>query len=286
MIVAALEGGLGNQLFQYAMARRLSIDRGVETVLDLRRMAPSRKYGLGAFCIRARQGSEIELHRFVARTRWARARRQLSRLLGLPGGLWREASFGFNQQVLRARAPAYLMGYWQSEKYFLPVTDHLVKELRPSSPLAPQFDSLRQALASEQSVAVHVRRGDFLDLSRIHPPCPPSYYEAAAREIQSAVGGLCSFFVFSDDPAWAATLRFPGPLHIVSGSVEATDVDELLLMREARHHVLSNSTFGWWGAWLATRAGGVVVAPSPWFGPDGPADEDIVPTRWRRQSVL
>lgn len=290
MIATVLQGGLGNQMFQYAAGRGLALTHGVELVISTgalsveRRAQTPRPYELDSFRILAKvcgNGQERELA-------LACRLRGFSKLL-TPWSVRAETSARFDPALLESPDGTVLRGYWQSERYFGHCKQSVANELTPVEPLPPAHEDWRRNMMSSRSVSVHVRRGDYVTLASaasFHGTLPLTYYRSAIeriRQVESAP--VC--YVFSDDPAWCrSNLVFDRcEVHHVSAELASTGLQDLTLMRSCRHHIIANSSFSWWGAWLAgvDRAdGGVVIAPRQWFA--GPADKvgaaDRFPSRW------
>jgi hypothetical protein len=286
--VVRLTGGLGNQLFQYAAARRLALVRGVQLVLDIgwfRHEAPAypvpRPYALECLGLPARLVSLKP----ATIARWERG--QAARL-----GLWTgrrirlpvihqsEAWDTIDERVLNAPGDVMLLGYWQSERYFEDAAETIRAELRlPAAPDA-RFGQLLETIEASEAIAVHVRRGDYVTVPQVaerHGTLSPAYYHQAVSLVAERAGGDAHVFVFSDDPEWAEehlALELPAT-HV--GRTTWPAPAELRLMVSCRHHVIANSSWSWWGAWLAEPAGQVVVAPRDWFRDRSTA---IVPPRW------
>lgn len=284
MIAFCSRGGLGNQLFQYATARRLALRLGVELAADTSwhdRRLPHTTH----------RPFELSRLRVALRTlpprerRWARVAGHpiLGRLpLGNPWTVLRERSMAYDPGVLRCADRTLLHGYFQSPRYFEEVRDTLLSELEPVDPPSPEDLSLLASMATSESVSVHVRRGDYVTLSAAaayHGTCSPGYYRAAFELVASKVEDPV-VFVFSDDPAWArANLRFPAPTHYVDHNPPEAAPQDLRLLAGCRHAIIANSSFSWWGAWLGKQQGKLVVAPRRWFA-DGRPTPDLLPAGW------
>jgi len=246
-----LLGGLGNQLFQYACARALSQRAGVPLLLDASAIGRShthRQFALAPFSIAAEVVHAAD---------------------DLPPGLvdHREVAMPFDARVSALPAGTRLRGFFQSELYFRDAAITLRADLRPNRPLSSTAEFLSQKIAaSPGAIAIQVRRGDMAKDPDVHGAfgiCEGSYYRRAMA-IASALGaGGGNVFVFSDDrEAAAALLQDITPFTLVRAE---EDWEELLLMGACRHHIIANSTFGWWGAWIAGDEG-ILVAPRRWFG--------------------
>jgi hypothetical protein len=293
MIISRLRGGLGNQMFQYAAAMACARQAGLPAA-DIRfdlawfRRHADRRFELDVFGIAPREAGRgvLALARLAARLPFlARA--------GLPA--WRrEAHFHHDPALAdccaraRGRQPLYLTGYWQSPRYFAAIE----AELRAAYRFRPDDDVRNRDLANRMqarpSVSVHVRRGDYATNPRAgarHGVLDAAYYRAAIALVADRVGAA-DWYVFTDTPGDAA-VDCPGPTTWVTHNRGAASCRDLELMASCSHHVIANSSFSWWGAWLAGGTAGhdgrqVVVAPHAWFTADGPDTRDLLPPSWLR----
>ena len=286
MIVVRLCGGLGNQLFQYATGRRLADSRGAELVLDLAwyERTPSfntpRKYELDRYPVRARTTTATE--DWSCRLHGVRLLRSVPIVRRWRN--FRERSFDFDPSVLSLPDDTYLDGYWQSDRYFADVSDAIRVEATPRSPAGTQDRRVGEAIAATSAVSVHVRRGDYVSqraAAAFHGTCSPDYYRAALAMIVRHVPNP-HFFVFSDDVDWARRHIAPlGPIVFVDHNGPDAAFQDLRLMASCKHHVIANSSFSWWGAWLNPQTDKVVVAPKLWFA-DGRSTPTLMPSTWIR----
>jgi hypothetical protein len=278
VVTVKLLDGLGNQMFQYALGRTIAHRHGTSLALDIRGYPDYnlRRYSLGAFKIEGKLTSG-GLMRFGL----VRAVRLRVRVPGLPY-LVIERSSAFDPSVLQAPRNVYLGGYWQSEKYFSEIDDVIRRDFCFKSGPDGQNREVAASIQGVHSVSVHVRRGDY-STSQLLGTCPPVYYRDAAQVIASRITSP-HYFVFSDEPDWArANLELKGPATFVTHNGPDRDFEDMRLMALCRHHIIANSTFSWWGAWLS-GLGGIVVAPKQWFKIEEPRWDarDIVPERWIR----
>lgn len=286
MIVFYGQGGLGNQLFQYAAARRLSIIHGCELVLDPYWFAhpkageTPRPLELDRYPVAMRVAMPAEQQRW----RWMRGRLGRVTKPFLPMRLLCEQGSGVDQSVLNAPAGTYLFGFWQSEAYFSDIRPQLLQELMPIEAPSATDQAIIELIDHGNAVSLHVRRGDYVTLqsaSAFHGLCSLDYYRAAIQYVAERVENP-TLFVFSDDPEWTrANLHSPFPTHYVDHNTPADAFQDLRLMSRCRHHIIANSSFSWWGAWLADSPAGVVIAPARWFAANRPTP-DLVPARWHR----
>jgi hypothetical protein len=278
MVTVRINDGLGNQMFQYALGRTIAHRRGTALALDVSGLQDRRlrQYSLGVFNI---------LENFAPGGYPGLCRlRALGRRLGVPGirPILKERSFNFDPAVLDAPADVYLTGYWQSEKYFKEIEDIIRREF--SFKIAPDQQNREMAtrIKGVDAVAVHVRRGDYVSdpaANQFQGTCPPEYYRQGAQLIAAQVLNP-HFFVFSDEPEWArANVELEGPTTFVALNGPGKGYEDLRLMALCRHHIIANSSFSWWGAWLA-NSGGMVVAPQRRVRSDKFDTRDLIPAGW------
>lgn len=274
MIAVRLMGGLGNQLFQYAAGRRLAIKHETELVLDLgwirhesHTVTTPREFELEPFNLAA---DRVEFDpREVAS--WDGRQRWFSRRSGLTVVRQREGDMRVDSRVLQAGNDVLLIGYWQSEQYFVDIRDVIRAEL--------EVGSIR---ADVGATAVHVRRGDYVaheQTGAFHGVLPERYYRDAL-ELVTQRSGSSRFSAFSDDPDWVERELAPSlGLELVRNG---TPYDDLRRMAGCQHHVIANSSFSWWGAWLGEGEASVVVAPARWFADPTVDTTSVIPDRWVR----
>lgn len=284
MIVARIEGGLGNQLFQYAFGTQLAKMHETELVLDLSCYAsqPQHGYLLDRFSITARELSPQERKRIPARYQCDRrsvfplislGRKELRRL--------RERPFGFSEKYLSAPDDSFLVGYWQSERYFPNVESDIRSQFRPRAPMSLESVRLREKMLNASSIAVHIRRGDYItDKPMAIRNLSLSYYrECVLTQLEKRPDS--EVYVFSNDVPWCrANLDLPCPVHFVEHTDNATAHEDLWLMTAADSMVIANSTFSWWGAYLGERRDLTVYAPKSWYQANTLDDRFINREHW------
>lgn len=291
MIVIKLMGGLGNQMFQYALGRRLASERGVPLRLDLSWFDQSseiatdtvRNFALDGWRIEAIKASEAELAQFPLSR--SVAHRFLRRFPLRSGRVILEKSFGFNRRVLAAPATAYLLGYWQSPKYFESIEALLRREFSMSVPSCAHAVALQGCVQKPGAVSVHIRRGDYVrnpETNAYHGVCTIEYYKKAAALISRRIPEP-TFVVFTDDPVWAReNINWKWPTSFVEHDAGCLPHNDIWLMSQCSHHVIANSSFSWWGAWLGSNPQKRVVAPMRWFRKPGIDTSDLYPEGWIR----
>lgn len=284
LIITSLKGGLGNQLFQYACGQALA-----------RRWAVPLKLDISAYADGASRIYALEPYNLPVDLLDTRRALQLLQTPGALGciGAWltgqraprtiSEAHFHYDPRPSEVPPPLLLDGYWQSERYFLNTRPVLSTEL--TIVLTGANATLSKEMRERNSVAVHVRRGDYLSNSSanlFHGVCEPEYYRRAAHAIEQQVGPV-HYYLFSDDIEWAAqNLDFLRPAIVVNLNSPTEAHLDLELMRRCKHHIIANSTFSWWGAWLSDTTNKIVIAPSRWFLDASIDTRDLVPASWQR----
>jgi len=288
MVLIQLNGGLGNQLFQYAFGRRIALDRKAELRFDLSAFtSQNRQYKLHYFNVIGSPASASELKQFF----WWKQNTIFSlfyRLWSACKAYYRrrwveEQSIGFDKNMLMCPREVYLRGYWQSEKYFKEIESILREELTVQHPLNGSNLSMMERIKSCTAVSLHVRRGDYVwdpPTNSTHGILPLEYYQAAIGLILEHVP-TPTFFVFSDDIAWVKeNLRIErAEVVFVDHNSTEMDYEDLRLMSHCQHHILANSSFSWWGAWLSSKEDKLVIAPRKWYAIDLDT-RDLVPEGW------
>ena len=264
MIIARVEGGLGNQLFIYAAARALALRTGSQLRLDAWNSYPrdsfGRRYQLDDFNIAASLAEEAEVARYRPESRGFYWRRKLDRRLPFS---WRsiiEERSLFEPRLLelRPRGDVYLMGYWQREEYFRDQGPALRRELTLRREPSAQNRVLGESMRQCESAFLHVRRIDYAHR------LSAGYYAAALKTLYERVRQP-KLLVFGDDLEWAKReLPLPEGTQFVEHNGDDRNVEDLWLMTRCRHAIVANSSFSWWGAWLNAEPGRVVIAPAVW----------------------
>lgn len=293
IIITRLAGGLGNQMFQYAVGRALALRTGATLKLDLSHYDAhrDRRYALGCFRIEATRAGEDDLAVFgLSAKRWPgrldRIERRLrARLASRRFQIHRERSFRFDPTIIQLQGFVYLEGYWQTERYFLDQAEMLRREFEPVEPMDPDNARFAADIDAANAVSLHVRRGDYTAVAttnRYHGTCSLDYYRAAVAHIRAETAAP-HFFIFSDEPEWVrAHLQLGVPATVVDINSADHGYRDIQLMARCRHHVTANSSFSWWGAWLSRAPGKIVVSPKRWFNVESIDTRDLVPDAWIR----
>lgn len=282
MIIVKLQGGLGNQMFQYALGRALSLRHNTPLAFDWSYLQKpnqsSRTLRIEGLTVSLKEVSPEEIDRYTgtASKIMDRFRPETKKKKIIEKGAC------FDSKILE-RNDGYFDGHWQTPKYFEGYEKILRQEFTLKNPLGEKATEMLAKIQSEKNpVSVHIRRGDYVSIPKIaeiHRALPLSYYESAMEKIRAALPDA-SFFVFSDDIVWAKE-HFPKkyPVTFVS-SLEIPDYEEMSLMKNCNHHITANSTFSWWAAWLCDNPQKTVIAPKQWFKNPTRAIEDLIPPTW------
>ena len=285
MLIIKLKGGLGNQLFQYAFGRLIALRRGEDLKLDKdilgQRGDTYRAYGLDNFNIRAEIASREE----VLKVKYPYG--LISKALRFfKAKFLRIFHIGFEARMLKTKA-RYLEGFFQSYKYLESIRRELLEEITLKEDISLKYGDLLSEFNSLNSVALHIRRGDYVNnpaTKKAHFICDLSYYQKAISLIKVKLNEknlTPKFFVFSDDINWAKE-NFKSADFIFVSRPEFLDPEELILMSKAKHNIISNSSFSFWSAWLNSNPEKIVIAPALWNRKYRRAYKDLIPEDWLR----
>lgn len=285
MIVVKLIGGLGNQMFQYAIGRSLSLIHDVPLKLDISAFEDydDRAYSLKYFKINGEIATALESARFTKAKFLKRSFEKLKPYYRR--SIIVECCFDFDANILNAPGDVYLDGYWQSEKYFAEIENIIRKEFAVKTAQEGKNLELAELIASTDSVSLHIRRGDYIsdpETKKVHGICNLDYYSSCVEQLTEKLRNP-HFFVFSDDPDWARdNLNLSYPMTLVNHNGMDKDYEDLRLMGQCKHHIIANSSFSWWGAWLCENPNKIVIAPERWFNDPNINTNDLIPNTWIR----
>ena len=288
MLVSNIIGGLGNQMFQYAAGRARSLKLDVPLKLDTRDFSGyqlHQGFELNRlFNCCAEIATDIDLSKTLG---WQRLK-LAQRLLRRPQlkqfrheNYVVEPHFNYWSDISQLKDNVYLDGYWQSEKYFIEFADKIRAEFTFKLPLSPQNNEIAAHILQVNAVSLHVRRGDYVTNAKnsFIGVCPLGYYQAAVEVIKSHVAEPI-FFVFSDDIGWVRDNLVLGERSIfVDHNTGEESYNDMRLMSLCKHHIIANSSFSWWSAWLNPNAKKIVIAPKQWFV-SGKNANDLLPKTW------
>lgn len=279
-----LKGGLGNQLFQYATGLYIAKKQGDSLIIDTSAYNGSdtnpdtkRDYGLSYFNISANVATHEEVkhmrnpHGFISRL-YRLFRQKILRKYYID---YHEAYFLTTHR--------YIDGFFQSEKNFLPIQDSIRKEFTLKDQYeSDHFKKVRESIISKKSVSIHIRRGDYVSvekLARALSVCNREYYEKAMRVMEEKIDSPI-FYFFSDDIEWVKNEFGNEKNYVFISDGNLTNYEELMLMSACSHHIIANSTFSWWGAWLNPSKEKIVIAPERWVATRNNPHKHILPDNW------
>lgn len=279
MVIVKLIGGLGNQLFQYAAARRIACFSGQELKIDISgfQQYDLRNYELKHFNIVEKFAENLECKRLQHDIfDWIKPYYSRTFI--------KERNFQFCPQILEKKHYNLLLeGYWQSEKYFKNIEDVIRKEFTVKVPLSGLNIVIARHISEVNAVSLHVRRGDYVDnpkTNQYHGTCDLAYYQECIAKLAARVDKP-HFIAFSDDPEWTReNLKIDFPVTYITHNGAEKAYEDLRLMRLCKHHIIANSSFSWWGAWLNPRKDKIVYAPNRWFNNNDIDTRDLLPEAW------
>ena len=277
-------------MFQYAAGRALADRLGVPLKLDISEFETYllRRFELDKFMINAGIATPKELSSFIINpSRFQRSCSRLAISLGLRFSkiAFKERKFGYDKTFEKIRHPMYLNGYWQSEKYFKSAEAKLRSELCLVDNLSESSHIILDEILQCPAVSLHIRRGDYISnpsAALVHGACSLDYYHSAIKLITTHVKNP-HFYVFSDDPQWAKdNLKLGYPVRFVEANGPDRGVEDMWLMKACSHHIIANSSFSWWAAWLNDRPDKIVITPRIWFLDNKIDTNDLIPEQWNR----
>ena len=273
-------GGLGNQMFQYALGRKISLTQNKKLYLDLTfyndqsAVDTPRHYELECFKLKV---DLIKNPILDKKPRFS----IISKVPYFPNR-YNEKQFPFTEDVLNQADGTLYQGYWQTEKYFADIRDQLLKDFTLKDALSADDQNILDTIKLQTSVSLHVRRGDYVsntNANSFHGLKGVEYYTKAIQIISSKVNDY-KLFVFSDDIEWCKQnlSKIYGNIHFVDGDRDGSI--DMNLMKHCSHNIIANSSFSWWAAWLNTNPDKIVVAPHNWFNDKSIDTKDVVPESW------
>jgi len=293
--IVKLNGGLGNQMFQYALAYALSKCFGTKVILDFRwfeavkshvNVTP-RSFELDVFNIEYEMATKEDLEQVVYTRNNSLIKNILWKVFKVknckpPRNVFLQKNGSdFDRNVFTSNDYFYYDGYFQNEKYFKNVREDLLKGFSSNIPLDDKNKAFLDKILDTNSVSIHVRRGDYVTLEcakKFHGTCPLEYYENAIKYIEKRVKNP-HFFLFSDDIEWVIqNLKLEHPFTVVDFNQGKGWLD-MNLIKHCKHNIIANSSFSWWGAWLNENLDKIIVAPKRWNA-ENFKKIDTIPADW------
>jgi hypothetical protein len=292
MVIVQLTGGLGNQLFQYAAARSLSLHHKVPLKLDcssfyrdkISELEVPRNFELYQFeGVKEKIITPEELSQIIdpnaKKTLLTKITPKYRRIV------YQCPFFHYDSNFFKSRKTVYLKGGWQSEKYFSRYRDIIFQSLQLKQEVVSPVSEKARQIKEKQTVGVHIRRGDYLRMKIIfewHGVMSKDYYLRGFEEIHKKKGDF-SVLYFTDDPEWVQKELIPAMNgEIVSSTTNQNHFQDFHLLSSCQHNIIANSSFSWWAAWLNPNRDKMVIGPKKWFD-KGPKDtQDVLPASWIR----
>lgn len=268
MIIVKLMGGMGNQMFQYALycallaqGKGVKLDRSKFTHIDEKREC---FLDYGCFELEYERCTKKEARKYVLGT--GMAARVLMKIFGdRSTHYYEKKEYEYDAEVMQL-TEGYLDGFWQSWKYFQDIETDIRKMYRFTSQLAGINKEFEQQIQNTNSVAVHVRRGDYVKLQNIYGNiCTQAYYQKAISMITQMIGNPV-FYFFSNDMEWTkAAFGNNGNYIYIEGNSEDEGYIDMQLMSACKHQIIANSSFSWWAAYLNSNPEKKVICPGLWI---------------------
>lgn len=288
MFYIGLKGGLGNQLFQYAFGVAASMESNIPLSIDITyyentaNRDTKRLPLLHHFHIQtpfALNGEVAKFHTFPANLK-----RKITRRLKP------QSDYTYNSQLLNVKEGQYIEGWFQSEKYFKKYADTIRHELQlKEKPGVEATEALNEIINIKSKgiipVLIHIRRGDYISnphAAAFHGVMNIEYFKKALDAIEERVAGKKHIFYTTDDIEWVkANIQFPYESSFISRQ-GIQDYEEIHIMKECDHFIISNSSFSWWPAWLSENPNKIVIAPKNWVKDPSINTQDVCPEDWIR----
>lgn len=271
MIKIKLTGGLGNQMFQYAIGLAVAIKNDTSLVLDVSHYKAQsskdtpRDFGLSVLNISQREISEISESVVTKIVKKIKNR------------IFPVNPYSFYPKVFSSKN---LEGVFQNEKYFIEIRDILLKEYTLTTE-SEKFKESKKYIKNIESVALHIRRGDYVTnplANAYHRVLDLTYFKTAYEEIVTKIGKDFTLLIYTDDIQWAEqNITFHDQTQVMS-KLAFGPSEEILLMSYSNHIIISNSSYSWWSAWLNQNPNKIVISPHKWTAKN--VECDIIPSTW------
>lgn len=265
MIISRITGGLGNQIFQYAVGKAVSLKHDVPLKLDITSFENyelHNGYRLDQFNVDSEIASLGEIERLKGKDN---LHNKIIRRIGIKKSYLRERINNLYQSSVFLRDTVYLDGYWQNAQYFNNIQSVIIQDMQLKGSISANAEKFRLQMLTCNSVGVHVRRGDYLQNSHIGV-LDISYYKNAVRIIEEKIKDPV-FYIFSNDMDWCRE-NFKFIRNIVFVDDTESEIDDFILQSECDHNIIANSSFSWWTAWLNKNENKCIIAPKKWMVED------------------
>jgi hypothetical protein len=303
MVVVKLFGGLGNQMFQYALGKSFSIKNNLEFKIESKsgfeKDFYNRKLGINNFNITAEEVNYAILPKKIiekSKIKWVQKIVEyldnkfpkINYLLCLnKWNIIHEKNKYFSPINYNGSRNLYLIGYWQSEKYFKNIREELINEFSLKNSLNNENLKIANLIINSNSVSVHYRRLHGISNGIVskahantHGVISEEYYENSIKYIKNKISDI-TFFIFSDDISWAKeNLKNTENIIFVDINDDDKNFLDLYLMSLCKHQIIANSSFSWWAAWLNKNPNKIIISPKKWYVDETLNKNDTIPENW------
>lgn len=284
-VIIRFNGGLGNQMFQWAFGRMLEETNDADVSFDMSYFAKSyaRPYQLDIFNVEPNfvQGTLLKLKLAII---WA-FRKSLESKKFFGTTLISERKFNFDPHLGKITDNTYVEGFFQSDLYFNTIEEKLRKDFKFIKSMSEKSKYTAERIRSHNSISLHIRRGDYVQKKRYQDAyaiCSLDYYARGVEYIAQRYPEPV-LFIFSDDINWVKqNLKLPYKMVFVTHNTGKTSYEDMWLMSLCTNNIIANSSFSWWGAWLNNNKEKIVIAPKKWFNDDNIIQTDVIPSNWIR----
>lgn len=287
MIITKIMGGLGNQMFEYAIARSMAQRNNDIFKLDISYYSKPkqelRTYELNLFNIDETIATEQEYNKLRRRKGFLfNITKAVNALMNRQSFYRKEKEDAlFDEEVYNLKGNIYLDGYWQNEKYFKEIREQLIEDFTPKSDISEKAQGYLKDIENTNSVSLHIRRGDYISdptANNFHGVTNIEYYNRAVDYVNDQVSEPV-YYIFSDDIAWCKN-NFDFLENKIFVDDTSSAIDDLELMKRCKHNIIANSSFSWWAAWLNENSNKIVITPKVWFS--AKIDLHLAPEEWIR----
>jgi len=276
MIISKINGGLGNQMFQYAIAKAISLKHKQSFKLDIsayETYSLHNGYRLNIFNIEENIACEEDIKNLIGKKSMANS---ILNRLGLQKNLYKEQERTIYDKGVFGNENIYLDGYWQNEKYFVDIREEILNDFATIKSNTKVVDKYLSGIMIQDSVSIHIRRGDYAN----HPEIgilDIGYYKNAVDYICNKVENPI-FYIFSNDIRWCEE-NFNFIKNKIFINNTKTEIEDMILMKNCKHNIVANSSFSWWSAWLNINKDKIVIAPKEWLAIN-PYNYKWIPNHW------
>jgi hypothetical protein len=290
MIIVKLSGGLGNQMFQYAAGLSVAKNNNTKLFLDVdffKKNTAHNGFELSKIFSEKFHISTVKDVRHILGFRsysilfkiLLRVKNNLLR----GQNLYIEPHFSYDRNFKKICDNNFLVGYFQSEKYFIDIENLIRKIFTFNKNLNTKNKEFLKLIKNSNSVSIHIRRGDYLSNQKafdVHGICSDIYYDKAISYIRKKISNP-KFYIFSDDKEWVKhKFNYQKNFIVVDSNSASQSYFDMFLMSKCKHNIIANSSFSWWAAWLNNNPSKNVIAPKMWFKSKSLSTKDLIPKNW------